>query len=66
MRLLKKIEDTGVKDKHVLIDITSGTKTFSIVASALTFNKEIVVSYLNNQRDLRIFDIRPVEDKFQD
>ncbi|WP_340695951.1 hypothetical protein [Hydrogenobacter thermophilus] len=63
--LIKKLkEEKGIGYRQLLIDITPGTKTFSVVASALTFDKEIAISYLNNERKLKIFDITPASDNF--
>ena len=61
----KKIESLkaqGYKEKEILIDITAGTKTFSVVASSLTFDNDIRMCYVNNKKQVVIFDMVAVKE----
>jgi hypothetical protein len=49
----------GVRD--ICIDVTSGTKTYSLAAAALAMNKGVYCSYVdtNDKCDVHVFDLNP-------
>ncbi|MFA7413311.1 MAG: hypothetical protein WC048_02390 [Rhizobium sp.] len=42
-------------DEHCCIDVTPGIKIFSIAAGAVTFNRELIFSYANNDGNLSFY-----------
>jgi hypothetical protein len=68
-RLIKKLRDKGIGYRELLIDMTAGKKPFSVIVSALTFNRDIAICYLNEnkelkKKELKIYDITPAEENF--
>lgn len=59
--VIESFEKDGIKEKHVLLDITAGLKTFSITIAALSFGSEAKICYVNRDRKARVFDIRYIQ-----
>lgn len=62
-RGLAMIEDRLLSsqiDKHCCIDVTPGIKIFSIAAGAVTFNRDLIFSYANNDGNLSFYNARLV------
>ncbi len=49
------------RERQILIDITAGTKTFSVVASSFTLDNDIRMCYVNNVKNVVIFDMVAVK-----
>lgn len=56
-KIVEELKEENFKEKQILIDITAGTKTFSIVASSITFDNDIRMCYVNNAKQVIIFDM---------
>ncbi len=61
-KAIESLKAQGYKEKEILIDITAGTKTFSVVASSLTFDNDIRMCYVNNKKQVVIFDMVAVKE----
>ncbi|MEJ7554534.1 MAG: hypothetical protein WKI50_01190 [Aquificaceae bacterium] len=61
-KAIETLKAQGYKEKEILIDITAGTKTFSVVASSLTFDNDIRMCYVNNKKQVVIFDMVAVKE----
>ncbi|QID32730.1 hypothetical protein [Pampinifervens florentissimum] len=61
-KAIESLKAQGYKEKEILIDITAGTKTFSVVASSLTFDNDIRMCYVNNKKQVVIFDMVVVKE----
>lgn len=55
-RAIQMVEQSGDRQGGIAIDVTPGQKTFSIAAAAITFNTDIVFSYVGNDGKLLFFD----------
>lgn len=61
-RVVDRLKSEGFKEKEILIDITAGTKTFSVVASSITFDNDIRMCYVKNTKEIVIFDMVAVKE----
>lgn len=61
-RTLEKLKREGFKERNIIIDITAGTKTFSVVASSLTFDNSIRMCYVNNAKQVVVFDMVAIKE----
>ena len=60
--VLQKLTEEGYKGKHIAIGITSGTTSYSVVASALSFSSNMLLVYmLQNKKELVYVDMKPIE-----
>ncbi|MEJ5339860.1 MAG: hypothetical protein ACK42C_03855 [Aquificaceae bacterium] len=61
-RIVDNLKSEGFKEREVLVDITAGTKTFSVVASSITFDNDIRMCYVKNTKEVIIFDMVAVRE----
>lgn len=50
IKLLHCLKDQGIQDHQIMLDFTGGLKVTSVVAAAVTFNREIRTQYVHTTK----------------
>ncbi len=50
LELFGKLKERGVHDREITVDLTGGYKVTSVVAAAVTFNREVMAQYVQTER----------------
>lgn len=54
MHLLRELKRQGITDNRIMIDFTSGQKVTSVVAAAITFNRNIKAQYVQTNAPFEV------------
>jgi len=50
LELFRLLDDRGVPNREITVDLTGGYKVTSVVAAAVTFNRDVMAQYVQTER----------------
>jgi hypothetical protein len=50
LELFRLLEERGVRNREITVDLTGGYKVTSVVAAAVTFNRDVMAQYVQTER----------------